>query len=189
MTKNITLGLFTVIVCVSAGYSTTEASDPVIARVDAVYDDGTGLTPFVLHAANGDLIAHWATRGDGMPGQATRFARSSDLGKTWSKPYMTIGADKPLTGTATNLYNLPNGKILCYTLELLWPGEPQEPNAENMAAYLALAGGRKFDSYYSFTTDDGQTFSKKTLLSDPVKRNDFSQGNPVEVANGDLLWP
>ena len=189
MTKNITLGLFTVIVCVSAGYSTTEASDPVIARVDAVYDDGTGLTPFVLHAANGDLIAHWATRGDGMPGQATRFARSSDLGKTWSKPYMTIGADKPLTGTATNLYNLPNGKILCYTLELLWPGEPEEPNAENMAAYLALAGGRKFDSYYSFTTDDGQTFSKKTLLSDPVKRNDFSQGNPVEVANGDLLWP
>ena len=27
------------------------------------------------------------------------------------------------------------------------------------------------------------------LLSDPVKRNDFSQGNIVELPNGDLLWP
>ncbi len=159
-------------------------------RADIIYDAEPGLTPNILRASNNDLIVHWATRGDGMPGQAIKFARSSDSGKTWSKPYMTIQSDKPLTGTATSFYNLPDGKriskrILCYTLELVWPGEPDETKPN----YLELASGRKFDSYYSFTTDDGRTFSEKKQLSDPVKRNDFAQGNIVKLPNGDLLWP
>ena len=166
------------------------SQDPVIERVDMIYDAGPGLTPMVLPAANGDLIVHWATRGDGMPGQVTQFARSSDMGKTWPAPYMTIKLDKPLTGLMTSLYRLPDsnwtsGRMLCYTLELLWPGEPDQAKPD----FLKLASGRKFDSYYSFSEDDGYTFGEKKLLSDPIKRNEFSQGNIVELPNGDLLWP
>ena len=171
-------------------FGKSKYKDPVIVRADIIYDAEPGLTPNILRASNSDLIVHWATRGDGMPGQAIKFARSRDSGKTWSKPYMTIQSDKPLTGTATSFYNLPDGKrtskrILVYTLELVWPGEPDETKPN----YLELAGGRKFDSYYSFTTDDGRTFSEKKQLSDPVKRNDFAQGNIVKLPNGDLLWP
>jgi hypothetical protein len=165
------------------------AKDPVIERADIVYDAGPALTPSLLFAANGDLIAYWATRGDGMPGQATQFARSPDRGKTWSAPYRTIKYDRPLTGSATSLYNLPDsngpGRMLCYTLELVWPGEPDQSKPN----YLELAAGRKFDSYYSFSTDDGRTFSERKLLSDPVRRDDFAQGGIVKLPNGDLLWP
>jgi hypothetical protein len=122
-----------------------------------------------------------------MPGQVIQFARSVNGGRTWSPPYAAIRSDKPLTGATTSLYNVPDGRILCYTLEIVWPGEPGEPSMD--AKYLTLAAARKFDSYYCFTSDDGRTFSKRKLLSDPVKRNDFAQGNPVVLPNGDLLWP
>jgi hypothetical protein len=185
--------MLTVIVCVSAVCGIVEAQGPnpiqpkgpVIERADVVYDAGPGLTPVVLLAANEDLIVHWATRGDGMPGQATQFARSRDSGKTWSKPYMTIKCDKPLTGSGTTLYRLPNGQMLCYTVEVVWPAEPDQSKPN----YLALAGGRHFANYYSFSADDGHTFSERKLLNDPVSRNDFAQGSIVRLPNGDLIWP
>ena len=158
---------------------------PVIERADVVYDAGPALSPSVLLAGDGDLTASWGTRGDGMPGSATLFARSRDSGKTWSKPYMTIQSDKPLTGVSIRLHNLPLGHILCHTLELVWPGEADQSRPD----FMRLAGGRKFDSYCSFSADYGYTFSDKTLLSDPVKRNDFAQGRIIELPNGDLIWP
>jgi hypothetical protein len=166
------------------------AHDPVIARADVVHDAGPGFCPYVVRVSNGDWIAFWGTTGDGMPGQATQFARSSDLGKTWSKPYLTIRPEKPLVGSPTVLYPLPDtsktrGRMLCCTIETLWPEQP-DPAKPN---YLQLAGGRKFDTYCSFTDDDGRTFSEKKLLSDPVHRNDFAQGNIIALPNGDLLWP
>lgn len=164
--------------------------DPVIRRADIVYDATPALTPNVVLAANGDLLALWNTRGDGMPGQATLFARSRDLGRTWSEPYMTIESDKPLTGSYTVLYNLPegngtSGQMLAYTLELVWPGEPDQSRPD----FERLAAGRQFNSYYSFSKDYGFTFSERKLLSDPVKRNDFAQGSIVKLPNGDLIWP
>jgi hypothetical protein len=189
-----TLVVLSALSCLPAGRATIankpKTEDPVIERADIVYDGGPALTPSLLFAANGDLIAHWATRGDGMPGQATQFARSSDCGKTWTKPYRTIKYDKPLTGSATSLYNLPDsnrtpGRMLCYTLELVWPGEPDQSKPN----YLELAAGRKFDSYYSFSTDDGRTFSERRLLSDPMRRDDFAQGGIAKLPNGDLIWP
>jgi hypothetical protein len=164
--------------------------DPVIKRADIVFDASPALTPQVVLAAHGDLIVLWNTRGDGMPGQATQFARSSDGGRTWSEPYLTIQSDQPLTGSGSCLYHLPEGhgtagSMLLYTLELVWPGEPDQARPD----YEGLAAGRLFDSFYSFSQDSGQTFSERKRLSDPVKRDDFAQGPIVTLPNGDLLWP
>ncbi len=167
-----------------------KANDPVIIRADVVYDEGTGLVPN-LTAVDGVLIAGWATSGgDGEPGQTTKFARSEDRGKTWSMPYMNIKPDKPLTGSHSSLHNLPDGnwssdRLLLYTLEIVWQAEPdpQKPS------WASLCAGRKFDSYYSISENNGKTFSQRILLSDPVGRDDFAQGNIVELPNGDLLWP
>lgn len=121
-----------------------------------------------------------------MPSQgiATNFVRSSDLGKTWSKPYLTGQTDKPLTGLGESLHRLPGGRLLRYSLELVWPGEPDQTKAD----YLRLAAGRKFDSYYSISENNGTTFVEKGLLSDAVRRNDFAQGGILELPNGELLW-
>ena len=168
--------------------------DPVIVRADIVYSDQTteSLTPSIVRVGNGDLIVSIATRGDGMPSRsvAMNYVRSSDQGKTWSKPYMTSRCDKALTGLGESLSQLPGGRLLRYSLELVWPGEPDMARPD----YLELASGRKFDSYFSISDDNGYTFSARALLSDPVKRNDFAQGHIVELPggpeglHGDLIW-
>ena len=166
----------------------TKPYDPVIARADIVYSHPSieGLTPSVVRAGNGDLIVSMSTRGDGMPSRsvAMNFVRSSDQGKTWSEPYMTSRTDKPVTGLGESLHQLPGGRLLRYSLELVWPGEPDMSRPD----YLSLAGGRKFDSYYSISENNGYTFSARMRLSDPVKRDDFAQGNIAELPNGDLIW-
>ena len=199
MKKNFNAFLISAIVaCFFTGCNAAEkktdiikSKDPVIARADIVHDAGPGLIPSLVHTATGDLIVNWATKGgDGDPGQAYQFARSADLGKTWSKPYMTLKSDNPLAGCFASIHKLPDGnwtsgRILLYTLEVVWQGEPNQSNPN----WASLVGGRKFDSYYSLSQDDGHTFSERKRLSDPVKRNDFAQGNIVELQNGDLLWP
>jgi hypothetical protein len=71
--------------------------DPIIKRADIINDNEPGLTPFVVKAPNGDLIAGWDTgRGDIMPGGEIHFARSTDLGKTWQKPYLKLKATNHL---------------------------------------------------------------------------------------------
>jgi hypothetical protein len=185
--------LLTALVCLPACGQLAPAAaalDPVIARADVVHDAGPALCPNLSRASNGDLLAQWSTRGDGMPGQMTQIARSTDGGRSWSAPYVTLRNDKPLTGTGTTLFSLPPrngmpGRMLCYTLEIVWPAEPDPAKPD----YLALAAGRKFDSYISFSTDDGLTFSARHLLSDPGRRNDFAQGPVAPLPNGDLLWP
>ena len=192
-----TLTMLVAIVCFFVGCNAVAEKsndlkyrDPVIARADVVYDAGTGLVP-TLVSTQGDLIVGWGTEGgDGEPGQTTQFARSSDRGKTWAKPYMTVKSDKPLTGSFASLHKLPDnnspsGRVLLYTLEIVWQDMPDQTKPN----WASLAGGRRFDSHYSVSEDNGRTFGEKKLLSDPVERKDFAQGNIVELRNGDLIWP
>ncbi len=180
--------LLTRAIPVSADGPVVEPRDPVIARADIVYSHPTveSLTPSIVRAKGGDLIVATATRGDGMPSQsvAMNFVRSGDGGKTWSEPTMTARTDKPLTGLSESLHRLPGGRLLRYSLEIVWPQEPDMSRPD----YLSLAGGRKFDSFYCISEDDGYTFSERQPLSDPAKRNDFAQGGIVELPDGDLIW-
>ncbi|WP_172594610.1 exo-alpha-sialidase [Mariniphaga sediminis] len=165
--------------------------DPVIERADIVYDSSEGLCPGVVATANGELIAFWGTGwGDGMPDQTTQFARSLDSGKTWSEPYMTMESQDSLAGLAAILFNVPDGnwtigRLMRYTMMINWTKYPDPTRAD----WPELTATRKFDSYYSFSSDQGYTFSERKLLSDPVKRNDFAQGKIIELPNGELLWP
>ena len=192
-----TFVLLTAIVCYSSGcYDVEKRSnnikmkDPVIKRVDTVYDKSPGLCPYAVLAADRNIIVSWDNMGDLMPGSTVQLARSADMGKRWQEPYKTVVSDNPLAGLQMSLHNLPDGnwntgRLLCYTSEAVWPVETNQSESN----YLRHTAGRKFDSYYSISDDDGYTFSEKKLLSDPVKRNDFAQGNIVELPNGDLIWP
>lgn len=162
--------------------------DPIVVRADVVHSDDAveSLTPSIVRAGNGDLVVCLSTRGDGMPsrGVSSKFVRSSDLGKTWSRPYLTGKTEKPLTGLGESLHALPAGRVLRYSLELVWPGEPDQSKAD----FLRLAGGRKFDNFYFISEDNGRTFSDRKPLGDPARRDDFAQGGIVALPNGDLLW-
>jgi hypothetical protein len=196
--NNVTLGSFLmlsglIVGCASANQPRegTAAHDPVITRADVVYDAGPALTPIITRAANGDLVVCFDTGGgDAMPDGTVPFIRSTDGGKTWSKPFKVYESGNPLTGLAVWIFSLPDGnwsfgRKMLYFLEAHWTEVPDDSKPN----FPALAGQRKFDSYFAFTDDEGLTHSEKQLLSDPVNRNDFAQGNPIELPNGDLLWP
>jgi hypothetical protein len=180
--------LFAVIVCLSVDDVMAQSTaDPFIQGSSIVFDQGNGgVCPSVLRGSDGGLIAYWASAGDGMPSASTLFARSADMGKTWSSPYLNIGSSNPRKGISTSLYNLPSGQQLRATMETSWPSEPN-PSAPN---YLQLCEGRTWDTYYSFSTNDGVTATPRTLVTsdDPVNRDFFPQGGITKLANGDLLW-
>ncbi len=173
----------------STGCNTEKSPDPVIERADVVA--APGLCPSTLLFEKGELIVGWVTgKGDGQPSDVFDFAKSLDSGKTWSKPFMRIKSDDPLTGSSASLTVLPDGnwtigQILLYSLEVVWEEEPDQSKPN----WNSLVAGRKFDSFYSFSKDGGKTFSEKKLLSDSVNRNDFAQGNIIELPGGDLIWP
>lgn len=155
--------------------------DPLIQRVDLIYDSNTGLCPYVALAPNGDLIATWSSRGDIKPGCTASFAISKDLGKTWSKPYLTFKSDNPLIGTQVSLQRLPDsnwgiGLMACTIFE-----------SEHES--LDSLQNRKFNVFYAISSDNGKTFINKKQINDPNEKADFQQGNFAELKNGDLLWP
>jgi len=161
--------------------ATQKAHDPVIVRADIIYDEGTALIPSVVMAANGDLIATWMTKSDLQPGAVAQFARSSDLGKTWSAPYLTMQSDNSLVNTDAYLQTLPDGN---WNIGYLSCGIFEE-----VFAQADGSGRRYYDFFYAISKDDGQTFSERKRLNDPDRRDDFPQGRYLKLTNGDLLWP
>lgn len=187
-------GLF-LSVCLTIGCTLTNASaepmagDPVITRADIVYDSGPGLTPIAARAANGDLVVSFDTGGgDAMPRGTIPFIRSSDGGKTWSKPYIVYKSDDPLVGLTVSMFPLPDGnwsfgRMMLYFVEARWTEEPDDSKPN----FPSLAAQRKFTSQFAFTDDEGLTHTEKQPLADGS--NGFSQGNPIILPNGDLIWP
>lgn len=174
--------------CFAMGESANkpQPNDPVIERADVVGEPG--LCPSMVRTANGDLIATGETgKGDAQPGGTMPFVRSSDSGRTWSKPYMTLKSDNPLIAAGGSLYNLPGDskQMLFCTYEVLWQDIPDQSKPN----WNSLVGGRKFFTYYSFTTDNGLTSTERKLLTESADYKDFPQGPFIESPNGDLLWP
>lgn len=185
--------LFLAVGCMPLMRASAEApsEDPVVTRADVVYDAGPGLTPIVARAANGDLVVSFDTGGgDAMPDGTIPFIRSSDGGKTWSKPYIVYKSNDPLVGLAVSVFPLPDGnwsigRMMLYFLEAHWTEKPDDSKPN----FQSLAGKRKFVSYFAFSDDEGLTHSEKQLLADPENSNGFSQGNPIVLPNGDMIWP
>lgn len=173
-------------------YKIPEGYDPVVDRTDVVYYDTSynSFTTSAICAPNGDLIVCAMTQGDvqpPLPGQASvNVFRSSDQGETWGLDW-TSSAETELTGLTEQLFNLPDGKILRYSVEVIWPGDPTGLSTLD-PAYTALAAGREFKTYYSISEDSGETFGAPITFSDSGDKI-FAQGIIVELANGDLLWP
>jgi hypothetical protein len=127
--------------------------------------------------SNGTLHIVWEWR---HPATLTGYAdvgyiRSTDGGATWSKP-RSIADDDP---------NKMNGKFL--------PMLSVAPNGRLDAAWWDTRddpGIRANDVYYSYSEDDGQTWSKNLRITDqPIDRrygvygNNFDQNSPPALAS------
>lgn len=108
-----------------------------------------------------------------ITGAATHFVRSSDQGKTWSKPFLSMKSAMPKAQLLGMIHSLPDGNLMVSLNEVDLSGNNQ----------------RYYDFYYALSQDNGVKFGERQRLNDPNLRNDFAQGLFISLPNGDLLWP
>jgi len=104
------------------------------------------------------------------------YVRSTDGGKTWSKP-KSLADDNPTALAAKYLPMLsvaPDGR-----LDAAWWDTRNDPGIQ-----------RAMDVYYSYSDDDGATWSKNTRMTDQIidRRfgvwgNNFDQNSPPGIAS------
>ncbi|MEO2045293.1 MAG: sialidase family protein [Pirellulales bacterium] len=109
--------------------------------------------------------------------------RSTDNGKTWSKPSTLI--DHRLDDGAHAIFNCRDGTVLCFVgVQASWYGYKQAPQE-----FQKDIDGLNTKQFVLRSTDSGRTWSKPIWLDSP---GDFYErahgGRPIELANSSILW-
>ena len=178
MAKRILRFSFFLVVFVITGCK-AESSQPEefvklnIIRADIVSDTLPGLVPWIAKAENGDWIVCSFDKNDMITGASTNFVRSSDQGRTWSKPYLSMKSHLPKSQLLGMIQSLPDGRLAAGITDV----------------ELADNGQRYYHFFYAVSTNNGLTFDERQRLNDPNSPNDFAQGSFVKLPNGDLFWP
>jgi len=116
-------------------------------------------------------------------GGRTMACRSSDNGKTWSKPFTIM--DDRLDDGSHALFTCHDGTVLCFVgVQASWYGYPKAPKA-----FQNDIDGLNTKQLVVRSTDSGRTWSKPIWLDSP---GDFYErahgGRPLQLADGGILW-
>ena len=134
------------------------------------------------------LAANW--RSEGWPldfkaptGGRTRACRSTDGGRTWSKPFTIL--DHRLDDGAHAVMTLPSGRIICLVgVQASWYGYTHAPKG-----FEKDIDGLNTKQFVIHSDDNGKTWSKPRGLKSP---GDFYErghgGRPVLLSDGSILW-
>lgn len=139
------------------------------------------LCPFgIVKCKNGDWVTNFQDKGDTTAGSKVYFVRSSDQGKTWSKPFKTVVNESDAVGLTIQLFTLPNGKNLAIFMAI----QHQDKGPTGFKGYRTSA-----ITIYS-CSDDLQTFTEIQKLASPPQSLLSVTGNCIiELKNGDLIIP
>ncbi len=135
----------------------------------------------VVRVGEKELIAAFIDGVDIKPGSAGYLVRSTDLGKTWSKPFHTMKSDLPNVGTAIAIASLPNGDLLLTKMV--------ETYLSDDPTWDAVFKGHTTQFKLERSTDGGKTFVDDGVLPLPKKCSAGIMGTVVVLANGDLIMP
>ena len=134
------------------------------------------------------LAANW--RSEGWPldfkaptGGRTMACRSTDGGRTWSKPFTIL--DHRLDDGAHAVMTLPSGRIICLVgVQASWYGYTHAPKG-----FEKDIDGLNTTQFVIHSDDNGKTWSKPRGLKSP---GDFYErghgGRPVLLSDGSILW-
>ena len=134
------------------------------------------------------LAKNW--RAEGWPldfkaptGGRTMACRSTDGGRTWSKPYTIL--DHRLDDGAHAVMTLPSGRVICLIgVQASWYGYTHAPKG-----FEKDIDGLNTKQFVIHSDDNGKTWSKPRGLKSP---GDFYErghgGRPVLLSDGSVLW-
>lgn len=162
--------------------------------------DFIGWAEAVERMPNGDILlvhsAGYAHRsfasprvlrgGDNKPpaptGGRSMATRSSDNGKTWSKPVTVI--DHRLDDRPHALFVCRDGTVLCFVnVAASWAGFPKAPKR-----FENDLGGLNDQQLVLRSTDSGRTWSEPIWIDSPGTFYERAHGRPIQLDDGAILW-
>jgi hypothetical protein len=141
--------------------------------VDAVTPGG------LVRTTSGDLITTFTDKGDSAAGSKCYFVRSTDQGRTWSSPYLTVEPRNPKEGIFTELVSLPSGDLLMLLIRIAHV----DTSRESVFAYRVSTVELKV------SRNNGDTFESIGFLNTPPKSLTSTIGALYQLNNGDLIIP
>lgn len=141
--------------------------------VDAVSPGG------LVRTLSGDLLTTFTDKGDSAAGSKCYVVRSTDLGTTWSEPYLTVEPNDPKEGIYTGLASLLDGRILMTLMRIGHSDTSRE----------SVFGARETTVELKVSDDNGATFSSIGFLDTPPGALTSVMGTLYPLKNGDLILP
>lgn len=116
-------------------------------------------------------------------GGRTMACRSTDDGKTWSKPTTII--DYRLDDGAHAVFSCRDGTLLCFVgVQASWYGYLQAPQE-----FQEDISGLNTKQFVLRSTDHGKTWSRPSWLESPGNFYERAHGGrPIQLADGGILW-
>ncbi|MCH7728688.1 MAG: exo-alpha-sialidase [Planctomycetes bacterium] len=129
------------------------------------------------------LASGWPLDFPAPTGGRAMACRSTDQGKTWSKPFTMI--DHRLDDGAHAIFTCRDGTVLCFVgVQASWYGYSKAPEA-----FQKDIDGLNTKQFVLRSTDSGKTWSKPIWFGSP---GDFYErahgGRPIQLADGRILW-
>ena len=125
--------------------------------------------------------------GDDKPtaptGGRSMACRSSDNGKTWSRPVTVI--DHRLDDRPDGLFVCRDGTVLCFVnVGASWSGYPKAPKG-----FENDIDGLNDKQMVLRSKDNGRTWSSPIWIDSPGTFYERAHGRPIELDDGSILWP
>ncbi|MAE63137.1 MAG: hypothetical protein CMJ18_02590 [Phycisphaeraceae bacterium] len=145
----------------------------------------------VVHSAGYAHVSHASPRdlakGDSgfeaPNGGRSMACRSSDNGRTWSRPITVV--NYRLDDRPDALYVCPDGTVLCMVnVQASWAGYARAPEG-----FENDIDGLSSKQFVLRSTDSGRTWSEPIWIDAPGSFYERAHGRPIGLDDGAILWP
>lgn len=162
-----------------------------------VFLENAGGMPALCRAGNGELLFAHATYWEPVPtGGVIKLMRSSDEGRTWSKPTIVVRskADDWNVTFWSGLHLMSDGSLILTYTQHHWPMRKDVPadwlnplKVNPLKVWDMSSPDRKCEAYIIHSVDHGRTWSEPVRIM--PENNCWAFGRPVNAKDGSVLVP
>lgn len=134
----------------------------------------------VKDPADGSLVLAFQDKGDVVAGTVTHFVRSSDGGRSWSKPFASYKDPDKSVGAGVGLVQLPTGRIFAVIMEIRHRDVSLEGFKSPRQSRTVIA---------DFDPRTARLRPRSVLPQPPDSLVGAMTTNILRLSNGDLILP